>query len=204
MKDSEPRVEPPRWNVQDMSRWLRDDLKGLGAPCLLRRLAATQMSRALPDFYFRTIRTQLFRWAGVDISRGSSFLGHVQISGPEDAAERLRIGPGSMIGPGVRFDLEGEIIIGINVAIGPHCILTTSTHTLGVGSRRMSNRVVSKPIVIEDGAWVGVGSMVLPGVRIGRGAVVSAGAVVTKSVEPNTLVAGNPAVLVKRLPLGDR
>ena len=187
-----------------MSRWLRDDLTGLGASSLLRRLAATQASRALPDFYFRIIRTQLFRWAGVDISRGSSFLGHVHISGPEDAAERLRIGPGSIIGPGVRFDLEAEIIIGTNVAIGPHCILATSTHTLGAGSRRMSNRVVSKSIVIEDGAWVGIGAMVLPGVRIGRGAVVSAGAVVTKSVEPNTLVAGNPAVLVKKLPLGDR
>ncbi len=59
--------------------------------------------------------------------------------------------------------------------------------------------VSSKPISIENDAWIGMGAVILKGVIIGRGAIVAARAVVTKNVEPFTVVAGNPAVFVKRL-----
>jgi maltose O-acetyltransferase len=62
----------------------------------------------------------------------------------------------------------------------------------------------SKPIVIEDGVWVGMNSLILPGVTLGHGAVISAGSVVTSNVPPDTLVAGNPAAVKDSLPFGNR
>ena len=60
--------------------------------------------------------------------------------------------------------------------------------------------VNSQPIVIEDDAWIGMNCIILKGVTVGRGAVVGAGSVVTKDVPPWTLVAGNPARVIKELP----
>jgi acetyltransferase-like isoleucine patch superfamily enzyme len=56
------------------------------------------------------------------------------------------------------------------------------------------------PIVLEDGAWIGAGAIVLPGVRVGRGAVIAAGAVVTKDVEPYSIVGGVPGVAIGSRP----
>ena len=57
----------------------------------------------------------------------------------------------------------------------------------------------AKPVVIEDDVWIAAGAIVLPGIKIGAGSVVAAGAVVTHNVEPNTLVAGVPAKLIRNL-----
>ncbi len=70
-------------------------------------------------------------------------------------------------------------------------------------SYRMPTQTVSAPVVIEDDAWIGFKASVMKGVRIGRGAIVSAGAVVTKDVEPWTAVGGNPATVIAQLSPGD-
>ena len=59
-------------------------------------------------------------------------------------------------------------------------------------------QLVKKPIVIDDNAWVASRAIILPGVVIGKAAVVGAGAVVTKDVEPWTVVGGNPAKFIKK------
>lgn len=164
-----------------------------------RRMMIIAATRVLPEFTFPGVRARLLRLAGADVRRGVSVLGRIDIIGPRDAARRLRIGPGALIGPGVVFGLDEDITIGRNVSIGPHVMLYTATHALGPEARRMSPGVSALPIVVEEGAWIGVGALVLPGVRLGRGCVVSAGAVVTKDVPPNALVAGNPAVVVQDL-----
>lgn len=64
----------------------------------------------------------------------------------------------------------------------------------------MAPAVTSKPVVVEEGAWIGLAAIILPGVRLGRGCVVQAGAVVASDVAPNTFVAGNPATVVDELP----
>ncbi len=99
---------------------------------------------------------------------------------------------GCVIAPGVTLGLDGDISLGRNVSLSPGVVLYTATHPIGFGSQRMLPYIHPKPIVIEDGAWIGMGA-VLPGVTVGHGSVVSAGAVVTMSVPPDTLVAGNPA-----------
>ncbi len=91
------------------------------------------------------------------------------------------------------------ITIGDDVQIGPNVKLLTPTHPLDP-ELRLAKWEAADPIVIEQNAWLGGGVIVLPGVTIGENAVVGAGAVVTKDVLPNVVVAGNPARVLKALP----
>jgi maltose O-acetyltransferase len=169
-----------------------------------RLLAFSACSRVLPEFSLATFRSVLFRLAGSDLRKGAVLLGRVRVVGPPRALTKLKIGARCVIGPDVTFGLDAPITLGKEVSISPGVTLFTGSHDLGPSSRRMSNGVRALPIVVEDGVWVGMNALILPGVRIGRGAVVAAGTVVHQDVEANTLVVGNPATVVRTLPLADR
>jgi acetyltransferase-like isoleucine patch superfamily enzyme len=156
--------------------------------------------RALPDFSVPTGRARFLRLLGCDIERGVGVLGHVSIVGPRGCGKNLRVATGSIIGPNAVFGLDAPITLGRGVSIGPRVVLHTATHALGRSAQRMRPEVQAKPIVIEDGAWIAIGAMVLAGVRIGCGAVVAAGSVITSDVPANAFVAGNPAAIVEMLP----
>lgn len=64
--------------------------------------------------------------------------------------------------------------------------------------------VINAPVIIKDAVWIGVSSIILKGVTIGEGAIVGAGSVVTKDVPPWTIVAGNPARIIREIPLSER
>jgi maltose O-acetyltransferase len=96
---------------------------------------------------------------------------------------------------------EGEIEIGNNVLIGPFVSITASNHNRKKGSFRFTGYTEGK-IVIEDDVWIGAHACILAGVKIGKGALVAAGAVVTKDVPKNMLVGGIPAKAIKELPNG--
>ena len=162
------------------------------------------LARLLPAIALPTIRTQLLRWAGCRIAPGAAVLGRLSLAGTGPIARRLTIGAGSIIAPDALLGLDADITLGRNVSVGPQVTLYTATHALGFGSRRMNPAMTARPIVVEDGAWIGMQSLVLPGVTLGHGCVVSAGSVVTEDVPPDTLVAGNPAVPVQKLPFGHR
>jgi maltose O-acetyltransferase len=95
-----------------------------------------------------------------------------------------------------------KIRIGSHVMFGPEVVVVGGGHNMTVTGRYMK-QVHEKTgdedlgVVIEDDVWIGARAMILRGVRIGRGAVVAAGAVVTKSVPPYGIVAGNPARIVR-------
>jgi maltose O-acetyltransferase len=91
-----------------------------------------------------------------------------------------------------------EVHIGHHVMIGPAVQIYTAAHHLRAETR-IQGLEVAKPIVIEDNVWLGGAAILLPGVRIGRNAVVGAGAVVTRSVPANTVVAGNPARVIREI-----
>ena len=93
---------------------------------------------------------------------------------------------------------NNEVHIGHHVMIGPGVQIYTAAHPLQVEARNQGWEV-AKPIVIEDNVWIGGGAIILPGVRIGRNAVVGAGAVVSRSVPANTVVAGNPARVIREI-----
>jgi len=95
-----------------------------------------------------------------------------------------------------------EIRIGNNCLIGPDVGIYTAGHRLEPEGRTLD--VYGMPITIGNDVWIGGNSTILPGVSIGDGAVVAAGAVVTKDVEPNTIVGGVPAKVIKKIEIKNR
>ena len=95
-----------------------------------------------------------------------------------------------------------RIIIGNHVSVGANTIIVdTDFHPLDPDLRRLSPaEAKSAPVVIEDNAFIGMNCLVLKGVTIGQDSVVGAGSVVTRDVPPRTIVAGNPAKVVRELP----
>ena len=89
--------------------------------------------------------------------------------------------------------------MGNHVSIGHHVVMVTAEHEIGNSDARCA-ALTPRPIVIEDGCWIGAGAMIAPGITIGRGSVVSMGAVVSMDVPPNKVVGGNPARPIKTLP----
>ena len=113
----------------------------------------------------------------------------------------LRIGDGTWIGQMCFLHGAGGLTIGAHVGIGPGVTITTSNHgELGRATPPLLTPVVFAQVIIEDEVNIGVGAIVMPGVRIGRGAKVGAGAVVTHDVEPYAIVTGAPARLIKMRP----
>ena len=90
------------------------------------------------------------------------------------------------------------IQFGDNCFVGPRVCIYTVNHPLDVGKR---NQMLEqgKPVVIGDHVWIGGNSVINPGVKIGEGAVIASGSVVTKDVPPYTLVGGNPAHTIKQI-----
>ncbi|RDI90821.1 hypothetical protein Ob7_07110 [Thermosipho africanus Ob7] len=101
--------------------------------------------------------------------------------------ERLEIGNFVSIASGVKFILGGN-----------HTIDTFSTYPFKVKFLGEKTEAWSKgPIIVEDDVWIGMDSMILSGVKIGKGAIIAARSVVVKDVPPYAIVAGNPAKIVK-------
>lgn len=96
---------------------------------------------------------------------------------------------------GATIDCSTEIQIGKNCAIAMGAfLLDNDWHKITYHNESKEDK---KPIIIEDKVWIGARAIVLKGVRIGTGAIVAAGSVVTKDVPPRTIVAGNPAKVIK-------
>jgi acetyltransferase-like isoleucine patch superfamily enzyme len=110
----------------------------------------------------------------------------------------MEIGDNTWIGQQVFIHSGGGVRIGNCVGIGPAVKILTSAHAEeGVEIPILFSRIETAPVIIEDDCDLGVGSIILPGVTVGRGTQVGAGAVVTKSVPPYSVVAGVPAKVLR-------
>lgn len=97
------------------------------------------------------------------------------------------------------LDEGGELIVGNNVMMAPDiCILTAKHNYDDLSTPIQYQGVCTCTTVIEDDVWIGMRAILLPGVKIGRGAIVGAGAVVTKDVPSFCVVAGSPARIIKQ------
>lgn len=152
----------------------------------------------MPHFCFNRLRTSLYRMYGVPIGKGSLILGSMDINWDGRLEHKLRIGENCLITCPLYLDANAEIHIGNHVAIGHHTIMITTDHSYNSEGRRCGISLY-RPIIVEDGAWIGAHVTVLPGVTIGKGSVVAAGSVVTKDVTPNTLVGGVPSKVIRDL-----
>jgi len=107
---------------------------------------------------------------------------------------RIKIGDYCLICPGVRIGAANSVVIGDNCMIASNVDITDSDW------HDIYNRIspgVSSPVTIEDNVWIGYGAIICKGVSIGANSVIGAGSVVTGSVPPNTVAAGNPARALK-------
>jgi len=124
-------------------------------------------------------------------------------------ANRVFESPVLRIGDHTYLGYELRISVGREVTIGRYCYIADRVsiadhdgHPLDADARRRREPVSPdriRPVVIEDDVWIGSRSIILKGVRIGRGAVVGAGSVVTSDVPPGAVACGNPARVVKQL-----
>ena len=106
------------------------------------------------------------------------------------AGGTLTIGHGTFINSGVSISACASVTIGSGCQIGPRVlIMDNDFHVAG----DLQSRPRSKPVVLEDRVWVGAGTIILKGVRVGTGASIGAGSVVTRDVAPGAVVAGVPA-----------
>lgn len=113
-----------------------------------------------------------------------------------DFGRNIRVGKRVFINFGCTFMDRGGITIGDDTFIAPNVQLITENHGIEPDERRI---LTSRPIVIGKNVWIGAGVVILPGVTVGDNAVIGAGSVVTKNVEANTVVAGNPAKPIRKV-----
>lgn len=101
---------------------------------------------------------------------------------------------------GIHCTVIGPVCIGNHVNLAQGITVTALNHNFADTNRRIDEQGIStRPVVIGDDVWIGANAVILPGVTIGRHVVVAAGAVVTKDVPENTIVAGVPAKVIKKL-----
>ena len=112
---------------------------------------------------------------------------------------RVRVGADSRFSSGVQVIARSEVRFGRRCLVGPETIVYDSDfHALKISER--SKQGVTRPVVIGDDVWIGARVLIMKGVTIGNGAVIAAGAVVVRDVEEGTIVGGNPASPIGRVP----
>lgn len=142
----------------------------------------------LPHIPFWSCRRPYLRMIGAKIGRKTFIMKRNYFMAPW----RLEIGEYSHINRDCIIDSRAGITIGNNVSVSHRVNLMTGGHDVDSPVFAGSDAC----IIIDDYVWLGVGSTILKGVRVGRGAVVCAGAVVTKDVAPYTIVGGVPAKVI--------
>jgi acetyltransferase-like isoleucine patch superfamily enzyme len=148
-----------------------------------------------PDCVFET-GVLVFHPENISLGR-NVYLGHYAILKGYYKGQ-LRIGDESWIGQQCFLNAAGDLTIGTRVGVGPGVKILTSEHReAGRETAVLFSPVAMAPVVIEDDADIGLGAILLPGVTIGRGAVIGAGAVVTRDVPAYAVVAGSPARILR-------
>jgi acetyltransferase-like isoleucine patch superfamily enzyme len=141
------------------------------------------------------IKRLLMRWRGAEVGARPKIWRDVWV----DNYRRLSVGADVSIGKSAMLGCIGGVTIGDRVMIAHGAQVLSAGHRIPGAGESMPMRFSGldvAPINIEDDVWIGARAIVLPGVTVGRGAVVAAGAVVTKDVEAFTIVGGVPSVVI--------
>ena len=168
---------------------------------IIGRLLYSLIGRHLPVAHF------IIRPIGIFSKKIRAFCGicilkkcgkNVNIYPKASFSSSVELGDNSDIGLAAR--INGKCIIGKDVIMGPEVVVYTTNHRtdrIDIPIKYQGN-TDERPVVIGDGCWICSRAIILPGVTIGEGSVVAAGSIVTKDVPPFSIVAGNPARIVKK------
>lgn len=147
-----------------------------------------------PVRFLQPVRLRCYRATGMTIGSGSTINPPLMLG--VGNARRIEMGQRCYVNSGALF--HGTILLGNRVSIGPRVTISSYAHPSSV-DKDGNWETTSNAVVVEDGVLIGMGAVILPGVHIRRGAYVAAGAVVTRDVDPFTLVAGVPARFIKKI-----
>ncbi len=142
---------------------------------------------------------EILKAYGVSIGKGIDFHGRLSLHGTYEMRGKLRIGEFCHIGPGVTLDLSAPILLEDRCTVAMNAQLITH---LDVGYSPLAEHAFPSEfggVTVEHGAYIGAGAIILKGVRVGRCALVAAGALVREDVPPYTVVAGVPARAVRQI-----
>ena len=140
---------------------------------------------------------ELFEYCGSNVRVNQPFY--------VDYGNNIYVGDDVVINLNCTFLDTNKIIIGSRVLIGPDVKIYTATHPMNSNERfqKKSNKdtyvaTMARPVEIGDDVWIGGGSIILPGVSIGKNCVIGAGSVVTKSIPDNSVAYGNPCRVIRK------
>lgn len=143
----------------------------------------------------KIIKRIFMRWIGSKL--GS--LGHDSYLSPTCrliTPKQIFVGNKVYIGEGAYISAHKGIYIGDGVIIGPQFLVMggdINFRKVGYRNYQVNEEGINKPIIIEDDVWIGARVAILKGVKVGEGAIIGTGSIVTKNIKPYTIVAGNPA-----------
>lgn len=165
------------------------DLSYLFYKLIATKLPSSQLKRF--GFFFNYLRVRSLILSGYKFGQNVRLEKQVLIS------KNVRIGNNSVVGIGNK--IYGEVEIGDNVMIAPEVTILTKNHKTDRTDIPMifQGEKEYKKVIIENDVWIGMRAIILPGVTIGEGAIIGAGAVVAKSIEKYSVAVGNPAKVVK-------
>jgi maltose O-acetyltransferase len=152
-----------------------------------RSYLASKLAYNIGRLHGLGLRIYLYRRIGMKVGRGCVIRRGVYLGSPNE----LEVGDGSFLGRASLY-CTGGVKIGKNVNVSDGAVIITAKHDVNSPTFEASY----EPITIQDWAWIATNAIVLAGVTVGEGAVVAAGAVVTKDVAPYTVVGGNPAKVI--------
>lgn len=163
-----------------------------------RILLAQLLLKPLPKHVGSRIRPEILRLVGFHIGEGTIMWDLPEFTGGDNLINMLTIGRYCWFNSGIYLDLGAPIHIGDQVAIGHDVLFMTGSHQINhAPDKRRAGPWYAEPITVGDRVWLGARCNILPGVHIGAGAVVAAGATVTKDVPANCIVAGVPAKVIR-------
>jgi maltose O-acetyltransferase len=141
----------------------------------------------------KRVRLKALRASFAQLGEGVEFGDTVYVEFPD----RITVGNYTYIGPWVKIYGRGGLHIGDNVMIAPEVLIMTSTHRYNNASMVPYDNVeLLRPVSVGNGVWLGQRCILMPGVEIAEGAIVAAGAVVTKSCNSGEIIGGNPARVI--------
>ena len=139
-------------------------------------------------------------WSDITVEEGVGLDEGVALRVAGDRrAEKLVIRAGTYVNMFTIISAGERVEIGCNCLIGPHCFIADAIHGTAAGQPIHEQPTEFKPVIIEDGVWLGAGCIVLAGVRLGKGCIIGAGSVVTQDIPAGTVaVSGSARVIKKR------
>ena len=150
----------------------------------------------LPATRFFRVKSRLLAISGVEIMPSARVCSSVRIM----TSGHLAIGAHTFIGHEVLIaGGDSPITVGSHCDIAPRVTIVAGSHEIAASGLRAAGAGSSKPITIEDGVWIGAGSIILGGVRIGQRSVIGAGSVVVRDIPPYSVAVGSPCRVTRRI-----